>query len=108
MANQQENKEKTQTSPKKHYSKRGLSFNSMLALIAYIGIGCIALALILALIFKGNSHLPQAFNAVGQVIAYIICMILAYTWVKSHKQIAWIVCYVIFVVTIVVLFILTI
>lgn len=83
-------------------------FNTVLALVAYIGIGCIAISLLFTLIFKGDSKVSDAFSIVGQVIAYILSMILAYNWVRSHRQVGWIVCYVIFVVTIVVLFILTI
>lgn len=88
--------------------KKTFNFNHILAFIAYVGIGCIAIALLLTLIFKGDTKLAQVFSAVGQVIAYSISIVLAYTWVKTHKHVAWIVCYVIFVVTIVVLFILTI
>lgn len=88
-------------------NRKSLNFNQVLAFVAYIGIGCIAIALLLTLIFKGDTKLASAFSAVGQVVAYIISIILAYSWVKTHKQIAWIVCYVVFVVTIVVLFILT-
>lgn len=88
-------------------SKSGkLSVSQILAFVAYIGIGCIAVALLLTLIFKGDIKLARAFSAVGQVIAYSICILLAFSWVKSHRHVAWIVCYVIFVVTIVVLFIL--
>lgn len=87
---------------------KGINFTKILAFVAYIGIGCIAIALLLTLIFKGDTKLSNAFSAVGEVIAYSISIILAFLWVKSHKQIPWIVCYVIFVVTIVVLFILTI
>lgn len=89
-------------------NKKKLSVNQVLAFVAYIGIGCIAVALLLTLIFKGDTKLASAFSAVGQVIAYTISIIFAFSWVKTHKQVAWIVCYVIFVVTIVVLFILTI
>ena len=85
-----------------------INYNQILAFVAYIGIGCIAVALLLTLIFKGDTKLADAFRAVGQVIAYTICIVLAYSWIKTHKHIAWIVCYVVFVVTIVVLFILTI
>lgn len=88
--------------------KKRVTFNQIMAFVAYIGIGCIAVALLLTLIFKGDTTLASAFSAVGQVIAYSISIILAFSWVKTHRQIAWIVCYVIFVVTIVVLFILTI
>ena len=92
----------------KQKSKKGLSLNHILAFIAYIGIGCIAVALLLTLIFKGDTKLASAFSAVGQVIAYCLSIVLAFSWVKTHRQVAWIVCYVVFVVTIVVLFILTI
>ena len=78
-----------------------------LAFTAYIGIGCIAIALLLTLIFKGNTKLAGIFSAIGQTIAYLICIFLAFNWVRKHQHVAWIVCYVVFVVTIVVLFILT-
>lgn len=89
-------------------SEKKLGINQVLAFIAYIGIGCIAIALLLTVILKGNTKLSDAFNSVGEVIAYVICICLAFSWVKNHRKIAWIVCYVIFVVTIVVLFILNI
>jgi len=79
----------------------------MLSFIAYIAIGCISVALLLTLIFKGNTTVSNVFSAIGQVIAYILCIILAFGWVKTHTHIAWIICYVVFIVTIVVLFILT-
>ena len=78
-----------------------------LALVAYIGIGCIAVALLLNLIFEGNISVAGAFKAIGEFIAYVISMVLAFNWVKTHKHVAWIVCYVVFVVTIIVLFILS-
>lgn len=92
-------------SRKKQKSPR---YNQILAFVAYIGIGCIAIALLLTLIFKGDTKLAQVFSAIGQVVAYIICIVLAYSWVKTQKHIAWLICYVVFVVTIIVLFILTI
>ena len=88
--------------------KKKVDFNSILSFVAYIGIGCIAISLILTLILDGDVKLSSAFRSIGEVIAYIICIILAFSWVKNHKKIPWIVCYVVFVVTIVVLFILTI
>lgn len=88
--------------------KKKMDFNKALSFVAYIAIGCIAIAILLTLIFKNNTTLSNAFSSVGEAIAYIICIILAFNWVKTHKQIAWIVCYVVFVVTIVVLYILTI
>lgn len=89
-------------------NKKNFNFNTILGFVAYIAIGCIAIAILLTLIFKNNSTVSNAFSSVGEAIAYIICIILAFSWVKTHKQIPWIVCYVVFVVTIVVLYILTI
>ena len=89
--------------------QQGKLLNSKwLSLFAFIGIGCIAVSLLLTLILEGNKDIANVFKAVGECIAYIISIILAFYWVNSHRHIAWIVCYVVFVVTIVVLFILTI
>ncbi|MBQ8908950.1 MAG: hypothetical protein IJY90_01475 [Clostridia bacterium] len=82
------------------------SKDKWLSLMAYIGIGCIAVSLLLTLVLANNSSLSQAFRRIGECIAYIISIIVAFNWVRTHKHVAWIVCYVIFVVTIVVLFIL--
>jgi len=92
----------------KKKTKTKLTSNALLSFVAYIAIGCIAVAILLTLIFKNNSTLSNVFGAIGEAIAYTICIILAFFWVKTHKHVAWIVCYVVFVVTIVVLYILTI
>lgn len=92
---------------KKKTNKFNMNLHSILSFIAYIGIGFIAVALLLTLVFKGDTKVANVFSTIGQVIAYMLSIILAYSWVKNHKQVPWIVCYVIFVVTIVVLFILT-
>ncbi len=97
----------SETKNKTNKKESKITLNTILSFVAYVGIGCIALALLLTLILKGDTNLSKAFSSVGEVIAYIICIILAFTWVKTHKNVGWIVCYVIFVVTIVVLFILT-
>ncbi len=101
-----DDKEKNKKKKEKVQTERKFGINSFLAFVAYVGIGCIAIALLLTLILKGNSKLSSAFNSVGEVIAYVICICLAFSWVRTHRKIAWLVCYVIFVVTIVVLFIL--
>ncbi len=87
--------------------KEKLSFNQVLSFVAFIGIGFIAVALILALIFENNASISNAFRTIGEVIAYMISIFLAFFWVRSHPHKAWLICYVIFVVTIVVLYILT-
>ena len=109
MENNNLNEKKNDNEKRKIRMKTsGFSFSSFISLIAYIGIGCIAIALLFTLIYKNDSTVASAFRTVGEVIAYLISIILAYSWVKNHKQIGWIVCYVVFVVTIVILFILTI
>ncbi|MBP3344950.1 MAG: hypothetical protein J6K97_01970 [Clostridia bacterium] len=90
-------------------SKKSVVNKYWLSLFAFIGIGCIAIALLMSLIFKGKGGgIAGAFNTIGQVIAYVISILVAFYWVNSHRKIGWIVSYVIFVVTIVVLFILSI
>lgn len=82
------------------------SLTKFLEFSAYIGTACIAIALMLVTIFKGNGTVSQACSNVGQAIAYIITMIVAASWVKRKKHIAWLICYVVFVVAIIVLYIL--
>lgn len=98
--------EKTKKEENEVKTKIKNPISSLLAFIAFIGIGFIALSLLLTVIFKGNTNVSIVFNTIGQVIAYLICIFLAFFWVNSHKTIPWIVIYVVFVVTIVVLFIL--
>lgn len=104
----QDNKDLQPPKKKAEKKEKKFSFNSILSFTAFIGIGCIAISLLLTLVFENDIKLSAAFSSIGQVIAYVLCIILAFSWVKKHKQIPWIVCYVVFVVTIVVLFILTI
>lgn len=80
--------------------------SSILALFAFIGIGCIAVSLLLTLVLKNNTSVSAIFNIIGQTIAYLLSIIVAFSWVQKHRHVSWIVCYVVFVVTIVVLFIL--
>lgn len=85
---------------------KNMSVERALQLIAYIGTALIAIALMLVTIFKGNGTVSQACSQVGQAIAYIITMIAAGSWVRSRKHIAWLICYIVFVVAIIVLYVL--
>ncbi len=85
---------------------RKWSIEKVLQFIAYIGTALIAIALMLVTIFKGNGTVSQACSQVGQAIAYIITMIVAGSWVRSRKHIAWLICYIVFVVAIIVLYVL--
>lgn len=72
---------------------------------AYIATGLIAIALMLSVAF-GTGDLSRAFSSVGQAIAYVVTMIIAGMFVKRKKHVAWLICYIVFVVAIVVLYIL--
>lgn len=86
--------------------KKRIDYEKVFSLIAYIGTACIAIALMLVAIFKGNGRISSAFSSVGQAIAYIITMIVAGLWVRKQKHVAWLICYVVFVVAIIVLYVL--
>ncbi len=83
------------------------SWAKVIEFSAYIAIGCIAIALLLSAIF-GSRKLSQAFNYVGEAIAYIVTIVVAGLWVKRKAHVAWLICYVIFTVAIVVLYIINI
>ena len=102
---------KEENRPKDSQQKKSstkFNFNIILGLVAYVAIGFIAIAILLTLVFKSNSTVSNTFSSIGEAIAYIVSIIVAFSWVKTHRHVAWIVCYVVFVVTIVVLYILTI
>ncbi len=81
------------------------NFQKILNFCAYVSCACIAIALILTVIFKGNDDLSKIFNNIGTAIAYILVMILAGSFIKTQHHIAWIISYVVFVVVIVVMYI---
>lgn len=81
------------------------SLQKVLEFCAYIGTACIAIALILSACLKGQGQLSNAFNLVGQTIAYVLAMFLAGFWVARKRHIAWLICYIIFVVVIIVMYI---
>ena len=74
---------------------------------AYLATGLIAIALLLGVIFEGNIRLAGIFSSIGNAIAYVITLIVAANFLKGRKHIAWLICYVVFAVSIVVLYVLT-
>lgn len=81
------------------------SLNKVLECVAFFGVACIAIALIFAICFQGNNVVYNAFKTVGDAIAYSLSIVLAFLWVKRKKHVAWLVCYIIFVVVIIVLYV---
>ena len=77
--------------------------------MAYIAIAFIAVALILGKIFSAvglSSTVIGALNLIAQIIAYTITAVFAFYYAKSRKHIAWMICYVIFVIAIIVFLVL--
>lgn len=77
--------------------------------MAYIAIAFIAVALILGKIFSAvglSSTIIGALNLIAQVIAYTITAVFAFYYAKSRKHIAWMICYVLFVIAIIVFLVL--
>ena len=77
--------------------------------MAYLSVAFIAVALILGKILGAvglSSSIVSALNLLAQVIAYTITAVFAFFYARSRKHIAWMICYVIFVVAIIIFFIL--
>ncbi len=79
--------------------------NKVLECVAFFGVACIAISLIFAICFQGNNVIYISFKTVGDGIAYSLSIVLAFLFVKRQKHIAWLICYVVFVVVIVVLYV---
>ena len=65
-------------------------------MLAYIGLVCVAFALLLAKILgwlKAGGSVAGAFASVGQCIAYIVTMVYAFQFVRSKRNIWWWVTY---------------
>ena len=77
--------------------------------MAYLAIAFIAVALVLTKIFSifevGNT-IVSALTLIAQIIAYAITAVFAFFYAKSRKHIAWMICYVLFVILITVFLIL--
>ena len=85
---------------------KGKSFVSFLS---YIAIAFIAVALILGKILGAvglSSTVVGALNLIAQIIAYAITAVYAFAYAKSRKHIAWMICYILFVIAIIVFLVL--
>ena len=78
-------------------------------LLAYFAVAFIAVALILTKIFTAFPRLmavADALTMIAQVVAYSITAVYAFYFAKSKKHIAWMILYVLFVISIIVFFVL--
>ncbi len=77
--------------------------------MAYLAIAFIAVALILGKILSAvglSSTVVGALNLLAQIIAYTITAVFAFFYAKSKRHIAWMICYIIFVIAILVFLVL--
>lgn len=81
-----------------------ISASRIIQFFAYLASGLIAVALLLSAIF-GTGSVSRACECVGQAIAYIVTLIVAGYYVRGKRHIAWLICYIVFAVAIVVLYI---
>ncbi len=82
-----------------------ITTSKVIQFCAYLATGLIAVALLLGLILEGNVKIAAIFQNIGNAIAYVVTLIVAASFVKGKRHVAWLVCYVIFAVSIVVLYI---
>lgn len=105
--------EKKKTEENAPSGRRTWSSTKILDCLAYFAVVFIAIALVLRLIFKDhNGQLEQAFASIGECLAYIICLWLAFYWTmrKCHgnwnkHNIWWLVGWIVAAVVIVVIYI---
>ena len=86
--------------------KESKSSFKLLDCIAYFAIMCIAVALVLRLIFQ--SHQPSiasSFRMIGECLAYVLAIWMGFFWTRSHKNIWWFICWLVATVLIVVVYI---
>ena len=77
--------------------------------MAYISVAFIAVALILGRIlgaFDLNPKVISSITLIANIISYAITAVFAFYFAKTRNHIAWMICYVIFVVAIIVFVIL--
>ena len=82
---------------------------SFVNFMAYLAIAFIAVALLLGKILGAiglSSTIVGALNLIAQIIAYTITAVFAFYYAKSRKHIAWMICYIIFVIAIIVFLVL--
>lgn len=77
------------------------NFGKVVNFIAFIGLSCVAIVLILQSIFADNTLL-SALRIIGESIAYTITAISAFFFVRSKRNVWWYVAYTVFVVLVIV------
>lgn len=98
---------------KKQRQTRTWSSTKILDCVAYFAIAFIAIALIFSFAFKEHTpSVANAFQAIGECLAYIICIWLGFYWTMrkrgagwNKRNIWWLICWLVATVVIVVIYI---
>lgn len=100
-----ENKKKT-NSNNSTKTTRTWSSTKVLDVIGYFAMMFIAIALIFRLAFKEHSPtVATSFQAIGECLAYIVCMWLGFYWTRRKRNIWWLICWIVAAVVITVIYI---
>lgn len=110
MAEKKKTTKKTSTSKKTttntQSSPRPWSSTKILDAVGYFAMMCIAIALIFRLAFKEHSPaVTTSFQAIGECLAYIVCMWLGFYWTRRKRNIWWLVAWIVAAVVITVIYI---
>lgn len=81
-------------------AKRNIS--KIFEFIAFVGLCCVAVVLVLQNILKANGDIVNALRLVGECIAYFVTAVSAFFYVRSKRNVWWYVAYTIAVVLIIV------
>ena len=80
-------------------------------MLAFVGLVCVAAALLLAKILgwlKAGASVVGALMTVGQCIAYIVTMVYAFQYVRSKRNIGWKIAYLVAALVVILMVILSI
>lgn len=86
-----------------------LKFKRFMSFVAFLATVLVALALVLQVVLAAvgvEASIVGAMRLVGEIIAYVLVMLVAFSYVKTKKGVVWIVLYAVCVTAIITLLIL--
>ncbi len=99
-------KKKTKKTTSSNSSPRPWSTTKIMDVVGYFAMMCIAVALVFRLAFKHHTpNVANAFQIIGECLAYILCMWLGFYWTRRKRQIGWLIAWIVAAVLITVIYI---
>ena len=77
------------------------NFGKIVNFIAFVGLSCVAVVLILQSIFAEGAFL-SALRVIGESIAYFVTAVSAFFYVRTKRNVWWYVAYTVFVALVVI------